>query len=375
MPRATTGAARTQEARRYRDPPVIDEVHVRLPQPSRHTAQRALVLADLRVVFVPVPKASCTSLKATSATAETSSAADDSVPLSVARLPTAPKIVSTPAMATDVATLTRLGTRPKPIEYIQSLWDRRHLAVEIPRASLDAEHYNTALGGVWHVLNPLFLVGVYYLIFDVVMGISRGMENFVGFLAIGVFTWHFTTRCIQSGSRAISANEGLLRAVAFPRAILPVSVVLGEFFSFGYALGAMYVIVLVTGETPGLTWLVVPLLMVVQMVFNMGFALGIARVADHIRDVQQVLPYSLRIWGYSSGIFYDVTQRAADHPLILSIMEFNPAFLFMHLSRRALLENSSPTLREWTILVGWALVALVVGFLFFMRREHEYGRG
>jgi teichoic acid transport system permease protein len=278
-------------------------------------------------------------------------------------------------MAIEATPLTRLGTKPNLVEYLRSIWDRRHLAVEIPRANLAAQHRNTTLGGVWHVLNPLFLVGVYYVIFDVVMDISRGMENFVAFLAIGVFTWHFTTKSVQAGSKSIVSNESLLRAVSFPRAILPISVVLGEFASFGYALAAMYSIVLITGEEPGLTWLLVLPLMMIQLVFNMGLSLALSRVADHARDVIQVLPYTLRIWGYASGIFYDVTQRAADHPAILEVMRFNPAFLFMHLSRRALLDNQPPTLREWVTLIVWALVALVLGFLFFRNREHEYGRG
>jgi teichoic acid transport system permease protein len=285
------------------------------------------------------------------------------------------EIVSTPLMAIEAVPLVRLGTKPHLAEYLRAIWSRRHLAVEIPRANLATQHHNTVLGGIWHVLNPLFLVAVYYFIFDVVMNISRGMENFVGFLAIGVFVWHFTTRSVQAGSRSIAANEGLLRAVAFPRAILPLSVSLGEFASFGYALAAMFAIVLITGEQVGPTWLLVFPFMVVQLVFNTGLALMMARLADHVRDVQQVLPYGLRIWGYSSGIFFDVTVRAADHPLLLDIMRFNPAFLFMHLTRRALLDNGVPTLGEWAILVGWALIALAVGFVFFMRREHEYGRG
>jgi teichoic acid transport system permease protein len=278
-------------------------------------------------------------------------------------------------MATDVPPLTRLGTRPRALSYLGAIWDRRHLAVEIPRADLAAEHRNTALGGIWHVLNPLFLVAVYYLIFDVIMDISRGLPNFVAFLAIGVFIWHFTTKSVQSGAKSIITNEGLLRAVSFPRAILPTSVVLGEFVAFGYALTAMFAIVLITGETISWTWLVIFPLMCVQLVFNMGLALGLARVADHVRDTVQVLPYTLRVWGYSSGIFYDVSRRAEEYPWLLTIMEFNPAYLFMHVARTALLDNQSPTLKECTVMVVWAVAMLVLGFLFFMRREHEYGRG
>lgn len=279
-------------------------------------------------------------------------------------------------MATEAPPLARLGVRPRPRDYIRSLWDRRQFAMAIPSAELQAQHRNTALGGLWHLIDPLISVGIWWLLFGVILNVTRGVDNVVGFLAIGVFAYHFTMGSVKAGTRAITSNEGLLRAISFPRAILPLSVVFAEVLSLAYALTAMFVVVLITGEELAWSWLLVFPMFFVQFLFNVGLALFMARLADHFRDVVQIVPYGLRVWGMLSGVFYPVAIRLEDdHPTLFAIMEFNPAYLFMEMPRRAILDNAAPTAEQWITLSVWAVVMLITGFLFFLRRENEYGRG
>lgn len=274
---------------------------------------------------------------------------------------------------TQAPELAQLGTKPRLFDYVRSVWQRREFALEIPRAELRAQHRDTVLGGLWHVLDPLLLVGVYYVVFKVILDVSRGVDNFVGFLAIGVFTFHFTSKSVRAGARSIVANEGLLRAVSFPRAILPVSVVFSEFAALVYAMGAMYLIVLGTGERPAWTWLLMLPIVLLQLMFNIGAAMFVARLADRYRDVLQVLPYTLRIWGYMSGVFYDLSRRIDKVPALGFLVHVNPAYLYMTMARNALLENRAPTAEQWLVLIAWGVGALLGGLLFFMGREHEYG--
>lgn len=270
--------------------------------------------------------------------------------------------------------LARLGTRPRPLEYLRAIWERRQLAIAIPQAEMQSQHRNTVLGNVWHLLDPIFLVGIYYVVFGLLLDVSRGVDNLVGFLAIGVFIWHFTTKSVRQGAKSITSNEGLVRSISFPRAILPLAAVSAEFMAFLYALIAMFAAVLLTGEVPAWTWLLIGPIVLVQMVFNLGLALFFARVADHFRDVLQVLPYSLRVMGYVSGVLFPIEQRLDELPRLRAAMEFNPAYVFMKTARGAVLDDVLPTAMEWAVMCGWAAGLLLVGFLFFLGREHEYGR-
>jgi teichoic acid transport system permease protein len=275
----------------------------------------------------------------------------------------------------EVPPLARLGVRPRLPDYLRSLWERRQFAMAIPRAQLQAQHRDTALGGVWHLVDPLISVGIWWLLFGQILQVNRGVDNLVGFLAVGVFAYHFTQNSAKQGARSIISNENLVRAISFPRAILPLSVVFAEFMSLGYAFSAMFVIVLFTGETPSWTWLLLAPMVFFQLLFNAGFAMAFARLGDHFRDIAQMVPYGVRVWGMLSGVFFPVEDRLKDHPALFEVMQYNPAYLFMHLPREAILYNNAPTAREWLTLGIWGVAALVLGFLFFVRRENQYGRG
>jgi len=270
--------------------------------------------------------------------------------------------------------LVKLGAPPSLREYLSSIWARRELATSIPLGELKAQNQDTVLGGLWHLLNPLLLVLVYYVVFGLILRVGdRGTDNFVAFLSTGIFTFFFTRKSVQSGAKSIVSNLGLIRSIQFPRAILPIAAVLGETIAMGPAIATMFAVVVLTGEPPRLTWLLVIPIFTVQAMFNLGLAMGVARLTDHFHDVQQLLPYLMTIWMYLSGLFYNVDAFLTD-PTALAVFKANPAYAFMQLVRDALLAGSTDV-GLWLLVLGWTVVSATVGFIYFRAREGEYGRG
>lgn len=276
-------------------------------------------------------------------------------------------------MASSAPPLVRVGSKPSVLEYLRSLWVRREFALAIPSAELHAQHRNTILGGLWHLLNPVLQVAVYYLVFGKILEVDRNVDNFIGFLTIGVFVFHFTSKSMTAGAKSITSNEGLIRAISFPRAILPLAAVLSEFAAFGYALVTMLVVVLLTAEPIALSWLVVIPVIALQTMFNIGAAFVMARLSDHFRDVQQVLPFVVRLWFYGSGVIWPATMLTENYPSLRWLLVANPAFAYIELFRAALLDQAWGDPVLWLSGAAWAVASLVIGFVFFRGREIEYG--
>ncbi|MFB7507591.1 ABC transporter permease, partial [Streptomyces broussonetiae] len=116
------------------------------------------------------------------------------------------------------------GARPSLAEYVRQLWGRRHFILAFSQAKLTAQYSQAKLGQLWQVATPLLNAGVYYFIFGVILHASRGLSQdvYIPFLVTGVFVFTFTQSSIMSGVRAISGNLGLVRALHFPRASLPI---------------------------------------------------------------------------------------------------------------------------------------------------------
>jgi len=270
--------------------------------------------------------------------------------------------------------LIRLGTPPGLRDYLRSIWHRRELATTIPLGQMKAQNQDTVLGNLWHLLNPLLLVGVYYLVFGLILDVGdRGADNYVAFLTAGLFTFFFTRKSVQSGAKAVVSNLGLIRSIKFPRAVLPIAAVLGEVLAMGPAVVAMVGVVTLTGERPRLMWLLIPAIYALQAVFNLGLAFVAARATDHFHDIEHVLPYLLTIWMYLSGVFYEVNAYLTDETA-LRLFKLNPAYVFMELVRGALLHGTTDAWL-WLLASGWSLVAVGVGFAYFRAHEEAYGRG
>ncbi|MCS0636021.1 ABC transporter permease [Streptomyces sp. LP05-1] len=277
--------------------------------------------------------------------------------------------------------LTVSGARPTLPEYVRQLWGRRHFITAFATARLTAQYSQARLGQLWQVATPLLNAAVYYFIFGVLMNTKSGVPDFVPFLVTGVFIWTFTAGTIMAGTKAVSGNLGLVRALHFPRAGLPIALALQQLQQLVFSLCALVVILFCFGVTPDWSWLLAVPALLLQALFNTGLALVMARIAARTPDVAQVMPFLLRTWMYVSGVMWSVQHVLAHNHLphaLLLALECNPAAVYIDLMRFALIDSfTSAQLppHVWAIATGWALLAFVGGFIYFWQAEETYGRG
>ncbi|MEV5612872.1 ABC transporter permease [Streptomyces sp. NPDC052225] len=277
--------------------------------------------------------------------------------------------------------LTVSGARPSLPEYVRRLWQRRHFITAFATAKLTSQYSQAKLGQVWQVATPLLNAAVYFFIFGVLMGTSRGVPDYVPFLVTGVFVWTFTQSSVMAGTKAISGSLGLVRALHFPRASLPVSYCLQQLQQLLFSMVALVVILLCFGVPPTMSWLLVIPALVLQFVFNTGLALIMARIGAHTPDIAQLMPFLLRTWMYVSGVMWSLTHLSAGKdfpPVLIALLKANPAAVYIDLMRFALIDSFSADQlppHVWALAVGWALLFGVGGFIYFWKAEETYGRG
>ncbi|PJE99551.1 ABC transporter [Streptomyces carminius] len=279
--------------------------------------------------------------------------------------------------------LSASGARPSLVQYVRQLWARRHFILSFSRAKLHAQYGQARLGQIWQVLTPLLNAAVYYFIFGELLGGRGGMENeeYIPFLVTGVFIFTFTQTSVMSGVRAISGNLGLVRALHFPRASLPISFSLQQLQQLLYSMIVLVVILVALGHYPGPLWLLVAPALVLQFLFNTGLAMIMARLGSRTPDLAQLMPFVLRTWMYASGVMFPLGYMLEQTDLpswVATVLEANPAAVYMELVRYALIDgphHQSLPGHVWLLGVGWALLIGIGGFVYFWKAEERYGRG
>ncbi|MFD6434418.1 ABC transporter permease [Streptomyces venezuelae] len=290
----------------------------------------------------------------------------------------------TPADPADLAALHGLtvsGARPSLPAYVRQLWQRRHFITAFATAKLTAQYSQAKLGQVWQVMTPLLNAAVYYFIFGVLMDTKRDVEDYVPFLVTGVFVFTFTQQSVMAGTRAISGSLGLVRALHFPRASLPISYCLQQLQQLLFSMCALFVILLCFGVPPTASWLLVLPVLALQFTFNTGLALVMARLGSKTPDIAQLMPFVLRTWMYVSGVMWSIDAVLKNQHLphaVQVLLESNPAAVYIGLMRFALIDSFQRDQlphHVWAWALGWALLAGVGGFIYFWKAEETYGRG
>lgn len=255
--------------------------------------------------------------------------------------------------------------------YARQLWQRRDYAWHVPRNELRSQQLNTALGNLWHLFNPALSIGIYYLIFGLVIRTDRGVDNFIAFLAVGVFTFQFTQKSVMTASRSITKNRGLLRSISFPRALLPITSVITEALAFIPGVVVMFSATILSGASVRWTWILLIPLFALQLVFNIGAAMIAARANHAFEDVYNVLPFLFRLLFYCSGVLFAV-EAYVTTDLARAAFYFNPLYDVIALARWAILGRE---VSSWALVgfVAWSVLLAAGGLVWFRRAESRYG--
>lgn len=262
----------------------------------------------------------------------------------------------------------RKGSVPHLGRYFVNVWAKRRLVWALAQAAVKAGHLDTWFGRLWTVLNPLLLGLTYFLLIGVILGKDISFEYLARLLG-GLFAFYFTRSSIGSGANAIVKGGAMVRATAVPRMILPLSSVAIALRAYFPTLLTYAVFHLVGGLpiTPAL--LMIPVLILIHALINVGLALLFATSTVFFRDTSSFLPYLLRIWMYVTPVLYMYTEVPVG---IRPYLELNPLYRLFSAWQQILFEGTLPSADNLAIAVAWAVASLTVGGYFFLTKEREF---
>lgn len=257
-------------------------------------------------------------------------------------------------------------------DYLQRTWQMRHYAWRVGQTSVRSATSTTALGALWLFLEPVFSIIIYWVVFGLLLDISRGVDNYLAFLTVGQVAFGLSQRSLLGASASLNLQAPMLRSLAFPRAVLPLAEVFKALAAYRFEAAVMLIAVLIMGESIRLSWLLLPLVVLVQSAISFGLGLFLARVVWRVHDVQRLLTHLMRLAFYGSGVFFPLAAFT-DSSFLLKLATVNPFYDVVELTRWSVLglQPPEPTL---TIVAAalWAIGGLVVGGTLFIRAEHTF---
>ncbi len=251
---------------------------------------------------------------------------------------------------------------------IKELYDYREMIFSLVRRDLQGRYKGSVLGFFWTFLNPLLQLGVYTLVFSVIM--RNDIEEYYLFLFVALVPWIFFSTSVASGASVIWSQQDMVKKIYFPRQVLPIAFVTGQFVNMILSFLVVFAVLLISGRGLNLyAMMYMPIIMIVEYILAMGMAFLTSSITVYLRDLEYLLGIITMAWQFLTPIMYSVDMVPEK---LMPIFNLNPMTPIIVAYREILYYKRIPqvgTLLHATLL---GVLLLIIGCITFSKLQRHF---
>lgn len=241
------------------------------------------------------------------------------------------------------------------------------------RREVRQRYKGSVLGLGWTLLNPLIMVGAYWIVFKFLFG--SPIPNYALFMFVGLMVWTLFFGGLQVATSSLVANASLVTKVRFPREIVPLAAIsANSVIALAMLVIALPLCLLLrTGSLLPLT--ILPILLALAAVLTVGLGLLLSALNVYFRDVEHILLAISIPWFFLTPIFYTyatLPESAKAHQTLIDVLHYgNPIAPYVIAVQDSLFFGRWPSTGDVVYCVVVAAAALLIGMVSFNRLERE----
>jgi lipopolysaccharide transport system permease protein len=242
------------------------------------------------------------------------------------------------------------------------------LADVMARMALRADATKFFLGYIWWVLEPLLFVGVFYLVFAVILGTRQ--PDFLYFLMAGKLAFNWFSKSVTLASNSIVAGKGLVGKINVSKTLFPLAAVQEGMYKQFAVFAVLFTVLQVGGYSPNLTWIyIIPVILVNYLMILSCAYLG-ATLVCLVRDFSPLINLSMLFLMFTSGVFWNV-RDLGDPAKVEAVLLANPLAFMLDAYRQVLMYSTPPDMLHLLSLAA-GFGALLCFMVVFMRRSSKF---
>ena len=250
-----------------------------------------------------------------------------------------------------------------------AVWRYRELLTVLVMRDLQVLYKQALLGAGWAILQPVFAVLIFSVIFGYIVRMPSEGVPYPLFAFAGVLPWTYFAEAVRRSGTGLVTDAELVRKVYFPRLIMPLANVISPLVDFCIAFGVLMVMMAIYGVSPTWKLLIIPPLMIVAALLALAIGLWLGPINVRFRDIKHTLPFLIQIWMYASPIVYPLSMVPRQWQELYSL---NPMVGVIEGFRWAVFNRGEPNVMALATSGVVILVLLVGGLIFFRRMERTF---
>lgn len=256
----------------------------------------------------------------------------------------------------------------KIIKHIKEIYEYRDMIGGLVKRDLRGRYKGSVLGFFWNLLNPMFQIIVYIIIFSYVF--RSGLDYYPIYLVVGMMPWNFFAESIKEGAGTIVHQSDLVKKIYFPREVMVVSTVTSRLINFFITYAIVLLVILLLGY--GICIWTLPLVLLsilILFILSLGVALLLSAVDVYFRDIEHITGVLLMALVWATPIMYAKSYITGKISMAVSL---NPMTWYIKLFQDILYFKTVPKLYIWLICLAGALLTLFVGEIIFIRLNKNF---
>jgi ABC-2 type transport system permease protein len=255
----------------------------------------------------------------------------------------------------DVRTVSKRHAPSAVGDDLRRFWN---LTFTLASTDFRMTYFGSALGYLWSLMQPLMFFAVLYVVFTQIFKVQNNIKHYAVYMLTGIVLWNFFLQTTSSSVQCLLAREGLLRKMRFPRLVVPLAVALTALFQLGMNFLAVLVFALLSGIRPAVSWLELPVLVLLMAILAVGIGMILSCLYIRYRDIAPIWGVASQILFYGSPVIY----TAAKYRGAVRIALCNPIAAINTQMAHAFVDPTSHSAAR--VIGGWYRLAIPLGIVF-----------
>jgi homopolymeric O-antigen transport system permease protein len=251
---------------------------------------------------------------------------------------------------------------------LAELWRYRELLYFLTWRDIKVKYKQTALGATWAIIQPLFAMLLFTLIFGRLAQIPSDGVPYTLFAYAGLVPWTFFSNAVTNSGNSLVGSSTLITKIYFPRVVIPAAAVAAGLMDLAIAFLLLVPMLLYYGIAFGWRLLLLPLFVLLTTLLAVGVGMVMSALNVKYRDVRYALPFLIQLWLFASPVIYPSSLVPEKWKWLLAL---NPMSGIIEGFRASLFGQDF----DWmliSIAVGLTLILLFVSMLIFRHVENSF---
>jgi lipopolysaccharide transport system permease protein len=252
---------------------------------------------------------------------------------------------------------------------LRTVWQYRELLFVLVMRDVQVLYRQAALGVAWAVMQPVFAVAIFTVIFGKFAKFPSDGVPYPVFAFAAVLPWTYFSEAVRRSALGLVTESELVRKVYFPRLVVPLAAVIAPVLDFLVSFSVL--LLLMVWYDMDLTWrllAVFPLLAMTGL-FALSVGLWLGPLNVRFRDVKHTLPFLLQIWMFATPVVYPLSLVPDQYKWIYSL---NPMVGVVEGFRWAVYGSGLPDIAMFGFSFVLISALLFGGLVFFKRMERSF---